>query len=81
MITLDNLSFSYDNKPIFEDFSLAVPSGELLAVMGPSGGGKSTLLNLIAGLRKPTSGTLTVDEYLPVYVFQEPRLFPWLTVK
>ena len=81
MITLDKLSFSYGDKPIFRDFSLAVPSGELLAVMGASGCGKSTLLNLIAGLRKPTAGTLTVDEHLPVYVFQEPRLFPWLTVK
>ena len=81
MITLDKLSFSYGDKPIFRDFSLAVPSGELLAVMGASGCGKSTLLNLIAGLRKPTAGTLTVDEHLPVYVFQEPRLFPWLTVE
>ena len=81
MITLDKLSFSYGDRPIFRDFSLAVPSGELLAVMGASGCGKSTLLNLIAGLRKPTAGTLTVDEHLPVYVFQEPRLFPWLTVK
>ena len=81
MITLDNLSFSYDNKPIFQDFSLTVPSGELVSVMGASGSGKSTLLNLIAGLRKPTAGSMTVDEYLPVDVFQEPRLFPWLTVK
>ena len=81
MILLDKVSFFYGDKPIFRDFSLTVPNGELLSVMGASGSGKSTLLNLIAGLRKPTSGTLTVDEYLPVYVFQEPRLFPWLTVE
>lgn len=81
MILLDKVSFFYGDKPIFRDFSLTVPNGELLSVMGASGSGKSTLLNLIAGLRKPMSGTLTVDEYLPVYVFQEPRLFPWLTVE
>lgn len=81
MISLENIAFSYGKKTVFEGFSMTVPSGELISVTGASGCGKSTLLNLIAGLRKPTTGTLTVDEHLPVYVFQEPRLFPWLTVK
>ena len=81
MIRLDNVTFSYGEKKIFDGFSLTVESGERIAVMGPSGGGKSTLLNLIAGLLTPQSGTLTVDEWHPVYLFQEPRLFPWLTVE
>lgn len=80
MICLDNVAFSYGEKRVLDGFSLTAQSGELLAVMGPSGCGKSTLLHLLAGLRAPQGGTLTVDERLPVYVFQEPRLFPWLTV-
>jgi putative ABC transport system ATP-binding protein len=47
-------------RPAVEDASLTVGRGESVAVMGPSGGGKSTLLNLIAGLDRPTSGTVTV---------------------
>ena len=80
MIVFDDVSFSYGKKVVLSDFSLTVADGELLALMGPSGGGKSTLLHLIAGLLTPQSGTLTVDEHLPACVFQEPRLFPWLTV-
>ena len=79
MIQFDRVSFFYGKKPVLTDFSLTVPDGELLSVMGPSGGGKTTLLHLMAGLRTPTGGTLTVDEHLPAVAFQEPRLFPWLT--
>ena len=55
-------------------------SGELLALMGPSGCGKSTLLRLIAGFLKPNDGMIHSDFEKPAFVFQEPRLFPWLTV-
>ena len=81
MIELQNLSFSYGKQPIFSDFSLSLADGELLAVMGASGCGKTTLLRLLAGLEKPQAGILTVGDAHPVCVFQEPRLFPWLTAK
>ena len=81
MIVLDRITFSYGRKIVLKDFSLSVADGELLALMGPSGCGKSTLLNLIAGLRRPDEGTVRTDEPNPVYVFQEPRLFPWMTVE
>ena len=82
MLKLDRLCFSYTpGKPVLQDLCLELADGELLAVMGPSGCGKSTLLNLIAGLLRPTSGTLRSDSLRPAYVFQEPRLFPWLTVE
>ncbi|MCP9440754.1 MAG: ABC transporter ATP-binding protein [Nitrospira sp.] len=44
--------------PVLRNFSLSIPSGKFLAVMGPSGSGKTTILNLIAGLDRPTQGTV-----------------------
>jgi thiamine transport system ATP-binding protein len=70
-------------------YDLAVPRGALCAVVGPSGGGKTTLLHAIAGFVTPVSGTLTFDgrDLLPLgpaerpltLVFQEHNLFPHLT--
>ena len=81
MLKINELSFSYGKKEVFRNFSLELNNGEIVAVMGASGCGKSTLLQLVAGLLKPNSGVI---ENLPArssYAFQEPRLFPWLTVK
>ena len=80
MLKLQNISFSYGKKKVFDNLSLSLNDGEILAVMGPSGCGKSTLLNLIAGLRKPIDGKIETDAVRISYAFQEPRLFPWLTV-
>src|SRR5689334_10669366 len=80
---------------VYSDFdaryALAVPEGALCAVVGPSGGGKTTLLNLIAGFEEPVSGRLTfADQDLlalppaqrPVaMVFQDHNLFPHLTAE
>lgn len=81
MLHLDQISFSYGQKQILEHLSLTLKKGELLAVMGPSGCGKSTLLHLIAGLKRPNGGSITVNAARISYVFQEPRLFPWLTLE
>jgi len=63
MIDLENISFGYPNSPlIFEDFSWHIKKGEAWAVLGPSGCGKSTLLYLLAGLRFPTSGNLSINK-------------------
>ena len=69
-----------------ESTTLAVERGELFAVLGPSGCGKTTLLRLIAGFERPTSGTVLTGGVQPEpgrgagLVFQQPRLFPWKTV-
>ncbi len=81
MIEAKNLCFSYGKKEILRDFSVRVGAGELIALMGSSGSGKTTLLRLFAGLEKPQSGELTVKTDKTAVVFQEPRLFPWLTVE
>ncbi|MBQ8431923.1 MAG: ABC transporter ATP-binding protein [Clostridia bacterium] len=81
MLNIENLSFSYDQKPVFTGLNLTLSPGERIALMGPSGCGKSTLLQLIAGLLSAKEGTLQKGYSKLSYVFQEPRLFPWLTVK
>jgi NitT/TauT family transport system ATP-binding protein len=67
--------------------SFDVHPGEFVCLIGPSGSGKTTILNLIAGLDRPTSGRVLLDDR-PVpdpgpdraLLFQEPALFPWLSV-
>ena len=75
---LDNICFSYGDKEIFRDFSLEIPDGEITVILGDSGVGKTTLLQLMAGLNKPVSGGVPAVQC--GYVFQEPRLLPTLTV-
>lgn len=81
MLKIHDLSFSYGKKQVLQSLSLEIESGEIVAVMGASGCGKSTLLQLIAGLLKSTSGNIEHDFERISYAFQEPRLFPWLTVE
>ena len=75
---ISNLSFSYLDRVIFEDFSLSVESNGITCILGESGVGKSTLLDLIAGLRVPTSGD--IERVDCSYMFQSPTLFDYLTV-
>ncbi len=81
MLEFRDVSFSYGKKKIFDRFSMELKSGEILALMGPSGKGKTTLLSLAAGILRPQSGFVISDVERISYAFQEPRLFPWCTVK
>jgi sulfonate transport system ATP-binding protein len=67
--------------PAIENVSLEVEFGEFLCLVGASGCGKSTLLNMVAGLDTPTVGSVEVRGGRPTLIFQEPALFPWLTVE
>jgi NitT/TauT family transport system ATP-binding protein len=60
--------------------SLDIPSGQFVCLLGASGCGKSTLLNLVAGLYHIDQGEIDTHERRVGFVFQEPALFPWLTV-
>ena len=83
MLELKNISKCYGQKEIFKDFNLTVEEGKILSLVGPSGGGKTTLLRMLAGLEKIDSGTI-VDHLetlnLLGFVFQDFQLFPHLTV-
>ena len=58
-IELDNVSFSYDsNIPVLENVSFVVRKGDYLGIIGPNGGGKTTLIKIILGLLHPTDGTI-----------------------
>ncbi len=81
MLKITNITFSFGKKCVFENFSMELKKGEILAIMGPSGCGKTTLLALTAGLLRPQKGEIVNSFEKVTYVFQEPRLFPWLTVK
>jgi NitT/TauT family transport system ATP-binding protein len=71
---------SYGAAPILGAIDLMVQPGETLALVGPSGIGKSSLLRVIAGLEKTFDGTCTVAGKVAM-VFQEPTLLPWRTVR
>jgi NitT/TauT family transport system ATP-binding protein len=66
---------------VLKNLDLKVESGEFLCILGPSGCGKSTLLNILAGLDKGYDGRANVSGGRVSYLFQEPRLLPWLTAE
>jgi len=65
IISIDNVSFSFDGPLVLDHVSLTVIKGEFLGIVGPNGGGKSTLLKLILGLLEPDSGRVTVTGKSP----------------
>ena len=81
MIELKDVSVAFQGHSVLEHCSLLVPDGGHTAVMGPSGSGKTTLLRLIAGQLAPDQGSVTVSHGRISYMYQEPRLLPWLTAE
>ena len=79
VIKLGGVNVEFNSRAVLRNVSLEVAHGEFVAVIGPSGGGKSTLLRVIAGLLK-ARGTVQVQGQ-PAVVFQDYRLLPWRTVR
>ncbi|HGI1213441.1 TPA: amino acid ABC transporter ATP-binding protein [Streptococcus pyogenes] len=91
MLELKNISKQFGQKTIFDGFNLTVQDGEVLSLVGPSGGGKTTLLRMLAGLESIDSGQVFYNgedvgidhlenRNLLGFVFQDFQLFPHLTV-
>jgi ABC-type Fe3+/spermidine/putrescine transport system ATPase subunit len=89
-LLLKNLTIRYGSTPVIRDFNLEVLDGEMVALLGPSGTGKTTVLKAVAGLIQPYQGEIFIDgqpvNNLPpekrsaVMVFQKSLLFPFLNV-
>ncbi|AUB51843.1 MULTISPECIES: amino acid ABC transporter ATP-binding protein [Enterococcus] len=92
MIELKKISKSFGDKQVIKDFDLVIPEGQTLAIGGPSGGGKTTMLRILAGLEKADSGEFYLDgtkfdpfelkteEQVVGVVFQDFQLFPHLSI-
>lgn len=89
-LALKNITFSFGNTPVVNNFSLAVEEGSFTTLLGPSGCGKTTLLRLISGFLQPDSGEILIDginqngievnKRKVGFVFQDYALFPHLSV-
>ena len=91
MLELKNISKKFKDKEILSNFNLKVEENKILAIVGPSGGGKTTLLRMLAGLESIDTGEIILNgENLPLnelekrnllgFVFQDFQLFPHMTV-
>ncbi len=80
-IILEQVSLIFENRLVFSGMSMNLAQGAKVALLGKSGVGKSSLLKLIAAIHQPSSGTIKNSAERIGYVFQEPRLLPWLTVE
>lgn len=79
-LELRNVGRAFGGAPVLENLSLTVQAGEFVALVGPSGIGKTTLLNLLSGHDSPTSGEVVRTRRVRM-VYQQDGLFPWLTAR
>ena len=61
LLSLENISFSYDKTPVLKDISYSFEKGKMYCIIGKSGAGKTTLLSLLSGLASPTDGDIVYD--------------------
>lgn len=92
ILKLKNINLTYhtlkSETQAIKNINLSINDGDFISIVGPSGCGKTTILSMISGLLKPTSGEILLDGKLVTsvstnvgYMFQRDNLFEWLTVK
>ena len=79
-LEVNNLSHAFGFKKVLDGISFTLNKGEVLSIVGPSGGGKTTLLHLCANLLEVQEGKVHNSFKSSSFAFQEPRLLPWKTV-
>jgi sulfonate transport system ATP-binding protein len=87
-IRVNNLTKSFGDLTVLNDINFTIKKGELLAIVGPTGCGKTTFLNCLSKLMPTTKGEILIDgevanprKHNISYVFQEPTCLPWRTVR
>lgn len=81
-LILNDIRKSYDGNILFDNFNIEFSEGNICCILGASGCGKTSLLNIIGGVLKPDFGKIEGIENKTIsYIFQEPRLLPWKTVR
>lgn len=88
MLTASGLTAAYSGQPVFEDLAFSVEPGDTLVVLGASGCGKTTLLMLLAGLKSPSTGSVSLDgagiepgSRRTGLILQNYGLFPWYSAE
>ncbi|CAI0732884.1 Aliphatic sulfonates import ATP-binding protein SsuB [Serratia entomophila] len=84
-IQIRDLTLRFGGRTLFERLNLDIAGGSVVALLGASGSGKTSLLKIIAGLAQPTSGSVSGSDGLPIagriaYMGQRDLLYPWLTL-
>lgn len=87
-VSVRNLTKCFGDLKVLDDISFNINKGDFVCIVGPTGCGKTTFLNLLVKLIEPTSGQILIDgepsdpkKHNLSFVFQEPSAFPWLTVE
>lgn len=87
LLTVEHVSKSFDGEKIIEDISLELKKGEIVSLLGVSGGGKTTLFNIIAGLKQPDRGRILLDQEditgnpgKVSYMLQKDLMLPYKTI-
>ena len=87
-VKVRNLTKSFGELLVLDDISFDIKKGDFVCIVGPTGCGKTTFLNLLVKLIEPTSGEILIDgepadpkKHNMAFVFQEPSAYPWLTVE
>lgn len=81
ILTVNNLSKCFSGQMVIDRLSFTINQGECLAIFAPAGAGKTTLIRILSGLDTQDSGQFELLDDSPVTMFQEHRLFPFMTVK
>ena len=79
MFSFDNVCRRFGDTAVLDGFSVSFDEGRVTCILGASGCGKTTLLRLASGLDRPDSGRVELPSGKYSFLFQENRLFPWLT--
>jgi len=81
LLSVRNLTKRFGTQTVIKDLSFSIPKGDRVTLFAPSGAGKTTLINILTRLDHNYEGEFSIEAKNIVTIFQEPRLFPYMTVE